>query len=124
MVKTNHGACVNELSRSEKILAAKTVCILLVRGEDPDGTPIYAYVGVRADKLKPFMEAQASGIFYPEEFGVIVASGAGEPDEETRARMERDYGFDHAGMLDVPGAEGADRMAAELSQKAASKAEE
>ncbi len=52
------GGRVSELSRSEKMLAEKTVCVLLVRGEDPDGAPIYAYVGVRADKLKEFMEAQ------------------------------------------------------------------
>lgn len=49
------------------MLAEKTVCVLLVRGEDPDGAPIYAYVGVRADKLKEFMDAQNSGMFYPED---------------------------------------------------------
>lgn len=112
---------VDELSRSEKILAEKTVCVLLVRGEDPDGAPIYAYVGVRADKLKEFMEAQHSGMFYPEEFGVIVESGQGEPSVEVRERMERDYGFDHAGMVDVPDAAQANRMAAELSRKANTK---
>lgn len=114
---------MSELSRTEKILAEKTVCVLLVRGEDPDGKPIYAYVGVRADKLKPFMEAQANGTFYPEEFGVVVASGQGEPDAETRERMERDYGFDHQGMLDVPDSEHANRIAAEVSVKANTKPE-
>lgn len=109
---------MDELSRSEKILAEKTVCVLLVRGEDPGGQPIYAYVGVRADKLKPFMEAQANGLFYPEEYGVVVASGTGEPDAETRERMERDYGFNHEAMLDVPDADQANRMAADISRKA------
>lgn len=109
---------MSELSRSEKILAEKTVCVLLVRGEDPDGKPIYAYVGVRADKLKPFMDAQANGLFYPEEYGVVVASGEGEPDVETQARMEKDYGFDHAGMLDIPDPDQANSVAAALSLKA------
>ncbi len=109
---------MSELSRSEKILAAKTVCVLLVRGEDPEGGPIYAYVGVRADKLKPFMEAQANGLFYPEEFGVVVESGSGEPTEEVRKRMETDYGFDHAGMIDVPDSEHANAVAAHMSAKA------
>ncbi len=109
---------MNELSRSEKILAEKTVCVLLVRGEDPDGTPIFAYVGVRADKLKPFMEAQGSGLFYPEEFGVIIESGHGEPSAEVQKRMEVDYGFNHEGMLDIPDSEQATRVAAELSVKA------
>lgn len=109
---------MSELSRSEKILAEKTVCVLLVRGEDPDGAPIYAYVGVRADKLQDFMKAQESGLFYPEEHGVIIAAGAGMPDAETRERMETDYGFNHAGMMDIPDADNAASIAAELSKKA------
>lgn len=115
---------LSELSRSEKILAEKTVCVLLVRGEDQEGQSIYAYVGVRADKLKPFMDAQAKGLFYPEEFGVVVESGVGEPDAEVRARMERDYGFNHDGMLDIPDSEQATKVAAELSAKAHTKPEE
>lgn len=109
---------MSDLSRSEKMLAEKTVCVLLVRGEDPDGKPIYAYVGVRADKLKEFMEAQQSGLFYPEEHGVIIEAGHGEPDAEVRAKMERDYGFNHEGMLDIPDADNANAIAAELSKKA------
>jgi len=103
----------NELSRSEKILAEKTVCILLVRGEDPEGGGIYAYVAVRADKLEEFMQAQQSGEFYPEDYGVIIESGSGEPDDETRGRMERDYGFNHQTMVDVPGSE----QAVDLTQQ-------
>ena len=109
---------MTELSRSEKILAEKTVCVLLVRGEAPDGGPIYAYVGVRADKLKEFMQAQQSGTFYPEEYGVVIESGEGEPTAEVRARMERDYSFNHDGMLDIDDADNAVRVAAQLSKKA------
>lgn len=109
---------MTELSRSEKILAEKTVCVLLVRGEAPDGTPIFAYVGVRADKLKEFMQAQERGTFYPEEYGVVIESGEGEPTPEVRLRMERDYGFDHAGMLDIDDADSAVGVAAKLSKQA------
>ncbi len=109
---------MSELSRSDKILAEKTVCVLLVRGEDPDGQPIYAYVGVRADKLQAFMEAQNSGLFYPEEHGVVIESGTGVPDADVRARMERDYGFNHEGMLDIPNADQANSVASELSRLA------
>lgn len=112
------GGRVSDLSRSEKMLAEKTVCVLLVRGEDPDGKPIYAYVGVRADKLKEFMEAQQKGMFYPEEHGVIIEAGEGEPNAEVREKMERDYGFNHEGMLDIPDSDNATRIAAELSKKA------
>ena len=109
---------MKELSRSEKILAEKTVCVLLVRGEAPDGTPIYAYVGVRADKLQEFMEAQERGTFYPEEYGVVIESGDGEPTAEVRARMEQEYNFNHEGMLDIPDAENAVDVAATLSRQA------
>lgn len=107
---------MNELSRSERILAEKTVCVLLVRGQAPDGTGIYAYVGVRADKLKEFMEAQTRGTFYPEEYGVVIESGSGEPGAEVRAKMEREYGFNHDAMLDIPNPDDAVSIAAQLSK--------
>ena len=93
---------MSKLSPSEQIIAEKTVCILLVRGENPDGKPIFAYVAVRADKLEPFMEAQKSGMFYPDDFGVIVESGEGDPSAEVRKKMETEYGFNHQMMVDIP----------------------
>jgi hypothetical protein len=93
---------LTKLSAMERIIAEKTVCILLVRGESPDGSAIYAYVAVRADKLEAFMEAQKSGMFYPEDFGVIVESGEGEPTDEIRQKMETEYGFNHQMMVDIP----------------------
>lgn len=103
-----------ELSRSEKMIAEKTVCILLVRGESPDGDPIFAYVGVRADKLEAFMEAQKSGMFYPEDYGVIVESGVGEPAPEVREKMEKEYGFNHQKMIDIPDASKASDLKSDI----------
>lgn len=82
-------------------IADKTVCILLVRGENPDGGAIFAYVAVRLDKLQEFMEAQKNGVFYPEDYGVIIESGEGEPTEEIRKKMEDEYGFNHEVMVDL-----------------------
>ena len=93
---------MDKLSVSQRVIAEKTVCVLLVRGEDPTGGPIYAYVAVRADKLTKFMEVQSKGTFYPEDFGVIVESGQGEPSDEVRRKMETEYGFKHEAMLDIP----------------------
>lgn len=93
---------MTELSRTEQIIAEKTVCMLLIRGENPDGKPIYAYVAVRADMLEEFMKAQEKGIFHPDDYGVIVEAGEGEPSEEIRQRMEEEYGFNHQAMLDMP----------------------
>jgi len=105
---------LSKLSASEQIIAEKTVCILLVRGENPDGQPIYAYVAVRADKLESFMEAQKSGMFYPEDFGVIVEAGEGEPSEEIRKKMETEYGFNHQMMVDIPDSDKAHEITSNL----------
>jgi len=77
----------------------KIVTILLVQGENPDGSSIYAYVAVRADILEDFMEAQTSGVFYPEDYGVIIEAGEGEPSLEVRKKMEDEYGFNHERVI-------------------------
>jgi len=92
---------VSKLTRTEQIIAEKTVCILLVRGENPDGGKIYAYVAIRADKLESFMEAQKQGTFYPEDYGIIVESGEGEPNDEVKEKMTLEYGFNHEAMMDI-----------------------
>jgi hypothetical protein len=107
---------VSQLSLTEKILVEKTVCVLLVRGQSSNGQAIYAYVAVKASQLEAFMRAQQNGTFYPEEHGVVIESGEGEPSDEVRARMEQEYGFDHQAMRDVPDADNAMRIAAQLSK--------
>lgn len=104
-----------KLSRTEQIIAEKTVCILLVRGESPDGTKIYAYLGIRADKLESFMEAQKSGTFYPEDFGIIIEAGEGDPSPEVREKMTKEYGFNHDAMMDIGGPEKAHELTSNLS---------
>lgn len=90
------------MSRADQLLAEKTVCVLLLRGQNPDGGDIYAYVGVRADRLEAFMEAQKGGVFYPEDYGVIIESGEGEPSPEVMQKMEEEYGFNHEKMVNIP----------------------
>jgi hypothetical protein len=86
---------VAKLTASEQIIAEKTVCILLIRGENPDGGKMYAYVAVRADKLEGFMEAQKSGTFFPEDYGMILESGEA--------------------MMDIDGTQGAHDLASNIS---------
>ncbi len=97
-------------TQSPQDLAEKTVCVLLVRGENPDGGDIYAYVAVRSDRLEAFMEAQKNDLFYPEDYGVIIESGEGEPSAEVRKRMEEEYGFDHEYMVDIPDSSAAQQI--------------
>jgi len=106
---------VTKLSKTEQIIAEKTVCILLVRGENPGGGKIYAYVAIRADKLESFMEAQKHGTFYPEDYGIIIESGEGEPSEDVKSKMTKEYGFNHEAMLDIASAEKAHDLTSNIS---------
>lgn len=106
---------MTKLTKTEQIIAEKTVCVLLVRGENENGGKIYAYVAIRADKLESFMEAQKQGTFYPEDFGIVVESGEGEPSDEVKHRMTTEYGFNHDAMLDIPGPEKAHNITSNLS---------
>ncbi len=90
-----------KLTKTEQIIAEKTVCILLVRGENPDGGKIYAYVAIRADKLEAFMEAQQQGTFYPEDYGIVIEAGEGEPSDAVKHKMTTEYGFNHEAMMDI-----------------------
>ena len=111
---------MTKLTRTEQIIAEKTVCVLLVRGESPDGQKIYAYVAIRADKLEGFMEAQKQGTFYPEDFGIVVEAGEGEPSDEVKLKMTQEYGFNHEAMLDLATPEKAHALASNLASYAVS----
>ncbi len=104
-----------KLSPSEQVIAEKTVCILLIRGENPDGGKIYAYIAVRADRLEDFMKAQDSGTFYPEDYGMILESGEGEPTAEVKAKMTSEYGFNHEAMMDIDNQKDAHGIASNIS---------
>ncbi|MDX2073479.1 MAG: hypothetical protein SFX19_03830 [Alphaproteobacteria bacterium] len=106
---------MGKLTTSEQIIAEKTVCILLIRGESPDGGKMYAYVAVRADKLEGFMEAQKSGTFFPEDYGMILEAGEGEPSDEVKTKMTQEYGFNHDSMMDIEGSKGAHDIASNIS---------
>lgn len=106
---------MSKLSRTEQIIAEKTVCILLVRGESPDGKKIYAYLAIRADKLESFMEAQKQGTFYPEDYGIVIEAGEGEPSDEVKQKMKKEYGFNHESMLDIANTEKANDLASNIS---------
>ena len=76
--------------------------MVLVQGNSLSGVPIWAYVAVRLIDLEKFIEAQQSGNFDPEEFGVIVEAGEGDsPPSEVVERMEKEYGFNHEKMLNL-----------------------
>lgn len=113
-----------KLTRTEQIIAEKTVCVLLVRGESPDGKKIYAYLAIRADKLEAFMEAQKQGTFYPEDYGIVLEAGEGEPSDEVKHKMTQEYGFNHEAMLDLGTTEKAHELTSSLSSYAVASAQD
>lgn len=115
---------MSKLTRTEQIIAEKTVCVLLVRGESPDGKKIFAYIAIRADKLESFMEAQKQGTFYPEDYGIILETGEGEPSDDIKMRMTTEYGFNHEAMLDLGSPEKAHDLTSSLGSMAASAAQD
>jgi hypothetical protein len=115
---------VSKLTPTEQIIAEKTVCVLLVRGENPDGNKIYAYVAVRADKLESFIAAQKQGTFYPEDYGIVIESGEGEPSAEVKKKMTDEYGFNHEAMMDIVTPEKAHDISSSISTFVAEAAKE
>lgn len=84
------------------LTSPETRLVLLVRGKDPDGAALYAFVVVRGDRFRDFMAAQRRGLFYPDRYGEVVRSGSGEPTDEVYAEMRELYNFDRGNMIDVP----------------------
>lgn len=78
-----------------------TVVILLYEGVDADTRQgCYAYIALRLNRLMEFQRAIEKEAPFPlEEYGQVLRSGHGVPDEETRAYMEREYGFRHDAMV-------------------------
>ena len=78
-----------------------SVTAFLLRSETPDGTALYDYVLIRSDKIEAFMESQKQpGPWCPDDYGIVIESGEGEPSEEVKARMMREYGFNTDAMTD------------------------
>jgi hypothetical protein len=94
-----YGGYMVKLTRSEQHIAEKTACILLMRGTNPAGERLYAYVAVRADRLQEFMAAQSQPRFVLEDYAAVLESGLGEPSADVQEKMQKEYGFNHEQMV-------------------------
>ena len=70
------------------------------------------------------MEAQKQGTFYPEDYGIVLESGEGEPSDEIKVKMTKEYGFNHEAMLDLGTPEKAHDLASNLAVYATNADEE
>lgn len=58
--------------------------IHLIRGTSSEGVPTYTYLALHADVVKDMQMSLMVKTTDLEEYGVVLASGEGEPDEDTR----------------------------------------
>lgn len=78
------------------MLKDKLFAILLMYGRDKAGSQKYYYLSVRTDRINDMMKTQRDkGWFEPTEFGRILHSGDGIPDDAVMKMIEAKYGFDH-----------------------------
>lgn len=71
--------------------------IVLVRGEDLDGNPQWAYALVPADRYMAFKQAEEAGEYDLAEYGEVLHMGPGaEPPEDIRRLMAEEYGCNPA----------------------------
>jgi hypothetical protein len=89
------------LTASQKLALKEGIIIILLRGYSPEMQLQYAYVAVRGDQVADFRKALLQPTFVLDDYGIILESGTGEPTPEVMQRMERDYTFNHAGMLTI-----------------------
>ncbi len=89
-------------SNPEQSLSSQSVAdllctiMLLCHARHPDGKPFWAYLCIKPSMAKAFRDARDSGAFNLEDYGTIIEWGDGaEVPEDTRKRMERDYGVKH-----------------------------
>ena len=88
-----HLSSIHDLARRGQDLDGQNAQILLVTGEDREGNAMFAYVLVPADKVQAFLNAQELGHFDPADFGVILASGSGNPSQELQKALAQQYGL-------------------------------
>lgn len=67
--------------------------IVLVRGEDMQGQPQWAYALIPADNYMAFREAEAAGAYQLAEYGEVLHMGQGaEPPDALKRQMAEEYG--------------------------------
>ena len=85
----------------ENSVIDESLLISLIRSEGVDGNHYFFYLAAKAIKLKQLREDTAKGDVNLAEYGMILAFGQGEPDEEVKERITREYGFNHEKIIDL-----------------------
>ncbi|MEJ0010638.1 MAG: hypothetical protein WDN72_09230 [Alphaproteobacteria bacterium] len=65
--------------------------IHLIRGKSTEGEPTYTYLAIYTHRVRDLKLSLLQKTTDLEDYGVIVASGFGEPDEATQAYIRTAY---------------------------------
>lgn len=91
-------------SREDLQKADEAVSIMvLVRGTLATNDSFWAYLAVPPSRYLAFKQAEAAGGYSMSDYGQVIemGTGANEPPEEVKRRMERDYSVNHNFEEDV-----------------------
>ncbi len=82
-----------QLTRSQKIAAEKMIVVTYVTSIDTsNGKPTYYYIAVKGDRMLEFKTALDKGFFNPQEYGAVLEWGYGEPSDQMKQKMLKEYG--------------------------------
>jgi len=71
--------------------AKEKIEVHLVQGKDDDGISIYAYLAIYANQVRDLNLSLITRTTDLEKYGVILASGEGEPTDEVRQYIQEKF---------------------------------
>ncbi len=83
-----------EWELAENQLFTRIFLIIYLSGRDSTNLPVYAYINIRLDRLEHLLNKLESGqLFDLDTTATVILSGHGDPDENTRKKLLKDYLF-------------------------------
>ncbi|MEI7668600.1 MAG: hypothetical protein WCJ33_00780 [Pseudomonadota bacterium] len=75
-----------------------TIIVILLQGNNIFGDSVYSYLELNGASLRKVFSCMQTGEnFKPADFGTVLAAGRGEPSDEVKEEMKKEYN-----MIDVP----------------------
>ncbi len=79
---------------TEKAVTENFDLLFYLEGQNTAGEPLWCYVTVAPDRVEEFLEKSREHSFRPGQYATIKASGAGEPTDEEKDRLEDELGLE------------------------------
>ena len=76
--------------------------VILLNGIDMNDKNIYHYAAINEDRIEAFTNAVRSGQPYDlKDYGIVLQSGTGQPSDEVKEKMEKQYGCNHKSIVTI-----------------------